>query len=119
MTKKVVVYRQGDVNLLPIDKIPSGAIQDAPIDGDKTVLAYGEVTGHAHVLPFIHAKQYKIGSTGNQREFIKIDKETTMRHGDLKTGSNPDHAPIKIPAGNYEKIIAREATPTGVRRVVD
>jgi hypothetical protein len=41
-------YRQGDVLLIKIDGIPKQA--SAEKNPDRIVLAYGEVTGHAHAI---------------------------------------------------------------------
>lgn len=42
-------YRHGDVFLNRIDAIPDGA-KPVPSDNGRTILAYGEVTGHAHAF---------------------------------------------------------------------
>src|SRR6266851_6625022 len=42
-------YRQGDVLLCCVDRIPSGA-KSVPRDGDRVVVAEGELTGHAHAF---------------------------------------------------------------------
>lgn len=42
-------YRQGDVLLERIAALPSG-LQLVPRDKGRVILAYGEVTGHAHAL---------------------------------------------------------------------
>lgn len=43
------VLRQGDVILIPTDRTPSASAK-VITDNGKTILAYGEVTGHAHVV---------------------------------------------------------------------
>ena len=43
------MVRQGDVLLVPADEIPDGAKPIAR-DHGRVVLAYGEVTGHAHAI---------------------------------------------------------------------
>ena len=42
-------YRQGDVLLIPTDAIPEKA-KRVTRDAGRIVLAYGEVTGHAHAI---------------------------------------------------------------------
>lgn len=49
MTNKPLQIRQGDVLLQAIDKLPAGCSEIKP-DGNRIVLAYGEVTGHAHAI---------------------------------------------------------------------
>jgi hypothetical protein len=46
MNKKL--YRQGDVLLERIVKIPRGMTKQSPVD--QIVLAHGEATGHAHTV---------------------------------------------------------------------
>ncbi len=43
------IIRQGDVVLTSVASIPKGAVA-VPLDGKRMVLAYGEVTGHAHAI---------------------------------------------------------------------
>lgn len=43
------MYRQGDVLIERIDKIPSGLKKQKPENG-RIILAHGEVTGHAHAF---------------------------------------------------------------------
>ena len=42
-------YRQGDVLLIEVESIPADAVIDL-LQDNKAMLAYGEVTGHAHVI---------------------------------------------------------------------
>ena len=47
--KKFLQIRQGDVLLQQVDTLPQGCTE-LPPDGDRIVLAHGEVTGHAHAI---------------------------------------------------------------------
>ncbi|MBX9570867.1 MAG: hypothetical protein K2X77_18380 [Candidatus Obscuribacterales bacterium] len=109
---KATVYRQGDVILLPLKPtdLPKGVEQVKP-DKGRVILAYGEVTGHAHALPMKAAVQYKVGSGSNAKEFVETKQPTNLTH--------EEHAPIELPEGLYQKIIAREYTPGGERQVLD
>jgi len=49
MNMKPQQVRQGDVQLQPVSSLPSGCTE-IPADGNRIVLAYGEVTGHAHAI---------------------------------------------------------------------
>lgn len=100
------IYRQGDVVLIKVNSIDSKA-KEIPSDKGKTILAFGEVTGHAHALPASDAKQYK----SEDKEFVEVLKETTLKH--------EEHFPITLPPGYYEKRIAREYSPAGARKVQD
>jgi hypothetical protein len=98
--KKVKVYRQGDVIILPIndESIKEGFTKENEIKpvGNRSLLALGEVTGHAHAMPKSAVKQYRVGSN----EYVSVSKPAKLTH--------EEHAPIEIPAGTYQKIIARE-----------
>ncbi len=52
-------YRQGDVLLLKIDKLPQGVVTVDPPGPQRVVLAYGEVTGHAHAVSTSGAALFK------------------------------------------------------------
>jgi hypothetical protein len=43
------IIRQGDVLLTPVLSLPVG-LKEVPLDKGRIVLAYGEVTGHAHAI---------------------------------------------------------------------
>ena len=47
--KKSTTIRQGDVLLVPVASLPAGCVE-VPNDKGRIVLAYGEVTGHAHAI---------------------------------------------------------------------
>ena len=102
------IYRQGDVNLVPVKALPAGAEKVKP-DNGRVILAYGEVTGHAHALPVKAATQYKVGSSG--KEYVQIKTPTALTH--------EEHAPVNLEPGLYEKRMAREYTPQGIRQVID
>lgn len=44
-----LVIRQGDVALVSVASLPAGCTA-VPLDAGRIVLAYGEVTGHAHAI---------------------------------------------------------------------
>lgn len=87
-------YRQGDVILIPIDKVPERAKELS-----HRVVAEGEATGHAHRL--------EAGAL-----FSFDDKMYACLQDELTTLSHEEHREIKLPAGNYEIIIQREGDDT-------
>jgi hypothetical protein len=99
------IYRQGDVLIRRISSLPT---QKAALRANG-VLAYGEVTGHAHkVEQLTRAEVLEIGAGLYMRvseEGVRIVHE--------------EHAPITLPAGNYEIEIQREYTPAGIQNVAD
>ena len=112
------MYRQGDVLLLKVDEIPEKAIKGEK--EDLAILAYGEKTGHMHAIKSKDVDRY----IENNNIYIEICNTVILSHGlkkeiESKVEVGRDHAPVKIPPGNYKIIIQREYTPEKIRRVVD
>ena len=104
-------YRHGDVFIHKVRNLPEGATQLTPENtpqrfrGSKPVLAFGEVTGHAHVVDegLLFEKDGQL--------WFRVPKKTTVKH--------EEHAQITLPKGIYHIVIQREYTPEAVRRVLD
>ena len=62
-------YRQGDVLLRAVEAIPLGA-KPVPKEGDRVVVALGELTGHAHA--FAAAGVRMLHEKGSGRSFLLI-----------------------------------------------
>lgn len=107
MTVVKELLRQGDISLTKIASLPSGC-EEIPHDNGRTILAYGEVTGHAHAVPMAYAKQYRAGSGV---EYVVVEKATKLTH--------EEHAPISLEPGVYQKRVAREYSLLGERKVID
>lgn len=105
------MYRQGDVLVRSIAALPATATEVANID--RIVLAWGEVTGHAHAIAVNEAREFTHTDAGNVvRRFLHVfDKGTSLHH--------EEHATIPLPPGFYEIVQQREYTPEAVRNVVD
>ncbi len=113
---KKPMFRQGDVGLQLVDALPEGATQ-AKVEG-RIVLAYGEVTGHAHAIygdelalidsmPVTKAKQWDAGA----ERFIQVIETVNLQH--------EEHAPITLTPGLYQVIQQREYHPEAIRNVQD
>lgn len=117
------MYRQGDVLLVEVRSIPD-AKDITP--RDRIVLAYGEVTGHAHAIypevaelsvidklkgvkPETKIKA-KLWDSGAER-FLQVMEKTALKH--------EEHASIELPVGNYQVIRQREYDPERDRWVAD
>jgi hypothetical protein len=48
-TPKPLQFRQGDVYLRRVEALPK-ELREIPRDGGRIILAYGELTGHAHAI---------------------------------------------------------------------
>jgi hypothetical protein len=102
-------YRQGDVLLCAIDAIPLGA-KPVSREGDRVVVALGELTGHAHAFAATCVRMLREKPSG--RSFLVIGE-----------GGAPlcheEHDPILVPEGSYELIRQREYAPQMPRLVGD
>jgi hypothetical protein len=99
--------RQGDVYVQKAAKLPEGC---KPVDRDngRVVLAYGEVTGHAHAFKEEHVRMF---SNDNGRRFLVIEgKPATLLH--------EEHSPILFAPGIYEIWQQREWTDDNEPRTV-
>lgn len=105
---KIFMIRQGDVMVKAINAIPEGLKSVKP-DNGRTILAYGEVTGHAHALPCSITKLLEDVKSG--RRYLEVKEDAPLTH--------EEHTEIKLPAGIYEVITQREYSPAGIRNVAD
>ena len=126
------MFRQGDVLIRQIEhpsenRVLRAALKDAkkfkPVEPDrgKTVLAYGETTGHAHALDAMHARMFE-GIQEPNKCYLLIDTDIELQHFNINTGdmSDSDHGPIALGPGTYEVIRQREyQAPDVFSRVED
>ena len=102
-------YRQGDVLLCARAEIPVTA---TPVlsDGDRVIVAFGELTGHAHAFAAHHARLFRDEPSG--RSFVAIaEGGASVLH--------EEHDPIHVPEGRYELRRQREYTPQRPHYVAD
>jgi hypothetical protein len=92
---------QGDVLLMPVDAVPEGAQLQA---GRQHTLAFGEVTGHAHVLD-----RSELATVGVER-YVTVGDGAAIRH--------EDHGPVIVPAGVYRVLQQTEPDLLGGFRAV-
>ena len=100
--------RQGDVYITQIDKLPEGLKAHKKDKGDF-ILAYGEVTGHAH----------RISDTKDMDMFIDENDVLNLRTSAPKELTHEEHDTITIPDGLSKITIQREYFPEGIRNVLD
>lgn len=102
------IRRQGDIALIERKSIPATAKQQ--IVTDRIVLAYGEVTGHAHAIHDIDAVDVFVGENGEM--YLKVKGPASLRH--------EEHGAIALEPGRiYERRIQVEYTPEAIRSVAD
>ena len=90
--------RQGDVLVLRRDGIPPGATEK-PRDAGRVVLAYGEVTGHAHA--FRDPGVCSLRAEGVAFDLLRVTEGVALLQ-------HEEHATIPVGPGTYEVRIQRE-----------
>lgn len=111
-------FRQGDVFIQQLANdatIPNNAKPVNP-DAGRTILAYGEVTGHAHALPARGAKLFRMDAEPNSGTsppayLVITGKTMALKH--------EEHAEIALAPGKYKITIQREYSPEAIRNVAD
>lgn len=101
-------YRQGDVLIETVAQIPATVTLKAA-DRGRVVLAYGEVTGHAHAVDATLAELFE-------------DRDGTLylRVTGAEAGvTHEEHARIALAPGDYRITHQRGYTPEAIRRVAD
>lgn len=98
------MYRQGDVLVMRIYRMPDGVKKQK-----KCMLALGEVTGHAHQI--------------QEAAFLWVDSDGTKYvevYGEEATLTHEEHGSITLPGpAIYRVIQQREYTPQEIRNVAD
>lgn len=104
------MYRHGDVLINPIKEIPK-KLKRVPRDNGRVILAYGEVTGHAHAIcaPEKSVTLFQHPDGGTYLRVVGAPAELT----------HEEHATITLPPGYYRIGHQREYFPEEIRRVVD
>ena len=98
--------RQGDVCLIPVTSLPAGAKQHE--SKDRVVLAYGEITGHAHAI--YDTTKARLWDSGVER-FLQVLEKCELKH--------EEHSAATLAPGIYYLPQQVEYTPKELRRVAD
>lgn len=102
-------FRQGDVLIAAVDEIPAG-LRSVPKDKGRTILAYGEVTGHAHaVIGDVELLEADVAEMEDR--FLRVERECQVVHD--------EHDLITLPPGDYAVRRQREYSPEEIRQVAD
>lgn len=109
MKKKQIQFRQGDVFIQRIDQIPTNAKPVARENG-RLILAYGEVTGHAHAIAEAE-DVVTMSRVDAEIAYLDASMEVFLRH--------EEHGTVAIPPGQYCVTIQRTYTPGAIRNVLD
>ena len=104
------MFRQGDVLIVPIGKLPVG-VQPVERENGRVVLAHGEVTGHAHAIKDRQAALFRDPKLAAIFMHVSSEGPVALKH--------EEHATIHIPPGAYQIVRQREYSPEEIRRVED
>lgn len=128
---EVFTLRQGDVALVRVERLPEGCIE-VPNDRGRIVLAYGEVTGHAHAIAdhrvaarptpaaadeiaeaaIARAKtRARLVVAPDGQRYLEVSEPVSLKH--------EEHTAHEIPPGVYLLPTQVEYTPAELRRVED
>jgi len=126
---EIVTHRQGDVLLrkIPDDFKWSKSSWEKPSKVKDNILAFGEGSGHAHIIEgdnedftvedgVIDNRQ----SEGKKR-VVKVGAEgAKLVHRNVNTGKlTGDHSEIELATGTYEMVPQQEMDDQKVVRVID
>jgi hypothetical protein len=114
---KQTQFRQGDVLITLLAAaacIPANATP-RPRDNGRAILAYGEVTGHAHAIDDTETEPavalFDDPNATDGSFFMRVESDTGVVH--------EEHGRIDLPAGEYRVTRQREYTPEAIRNVAD
>lgn len=128
--KSSQTIRQGDVLLQPVASLPVGCTE-VPHDKGRIVLAYGEVTGHAHAIadhrvesdsrPAQRAEEIADAaiSRAKARLLVAPSGERFLEVIDTVHLTHEEHTAHTILPGVYKLPQQVEYTPAELRRVAD
>ena len=112
-------YRQGDVFIERIAKIPTAATKQE--QSTRIILAHGEATGHHHTLetadPADWWKKGELSTTNEKPTTLAGELFVSLPSGGVVT--HPEHSEIKLPGGHYRITRQREYSPEAIRNVAD
>lgn len=135
MKTKQQPIRQGDVLLVPVKALPPGCTE-VPNDKGRIVLAYGEVTGHAHAISDHRAAapqvdrdradaageiaeaaigraktKARLWQAPDGQRYLEVSEPVSLRH--------EEHTAHELPAGVYQLPTQVEYSPAELRQVAD
>lgn len=123
MSKPTTIsIRQGDVLLVYVDQIPANATENANDALGRAVLAYGEVSGHAHLIE-APPQGLRYVCTREGERFLALLGQTLIKHGTLtKDGiqdGTADHTALLLHDGKLQQAFQVEDFGEEVRNVAD
>jgi hypothetical protein len=102
--------RQGDVFLERVSSLPAKAVRLSRDQG-RLILAYGEQTGHAHVV--------ETDADVVEAFLAELDGQTYLSVPASARVVHEEHGTIPLPKGVYKVVRQREYNPEAIRNVRD
>lgn len=107
------MFRQGDVLVIPIKSVPTTAQRSSEA---RVILAYGEVTGHAHEVitadPAVALPAALLMTDPTTNEvYLLVEGPCQLTH--------QEHGTIALAPGAYKVVRQREYSPEAIRQVAD
>ena len=104
-------FWQGDLLLQSVDRVPRRA-KKSP----DNIIVLGEATNHAHILDGGQTAIYTFNEHFWNKNaipdiYVEVKKQTTLRHINIVTNEQADHAPVDLPPGVYKVIRQVEMNP--------
>jgi hypothetical protein len=96
--------RQGDVSLVRVTKLPADAVE-IKTESERVVLAYGEVTGHAHAI-YEDIDKVRVWAVGKVK-YLEVMATVMLRH--------EEHTHAAIEPGIYKLPVQVEYEPQELR----
>lgn len=119
-------YRQGDVALVPVHKLPDGLIPTKRDQHGRIVLAHGERSGHGHAIRDKGVCSFRLASTGDDPsgvsggvDYIEVGGSGATLAHEYASGQKAEHDAIEIPPGLYRVALQMEYTPAAIVRAQD
>ncbi len=103
------MFRQGDVFIARIEKLPEGVAEQAPLP--HATLVHGEATGHSHRIEDPTTARLFAGVAPGE-VFIEVV-------ADAARVVHEEHGPIVLERGFYRAWRQREYSPEAIRHVYD
>ena len=115
---KQTIIRQGDVSLIQVAALPKGATEVENVEGARVVLAYGEVTGHAHAI-YEQTDAVRVWAVGKVKYLEVMAKAMTPDGEPGVMLRHEEHTHARIEPGIYKLPVQVEYTPQALRRTAD
>lgn len=110
------MLRQGDILLVPVQKVPDG-LTEVPREDGKIVLAEGEATGHLHAIDDEAATFLAKDPGSPEDRYLVVDvieeaERITAKAAGVEL-THPEHDTVVLEPGAYEVRRQREYDEAG------